>query len=441
MGARLSRAVLEVAAASPAAPDGISRSARVFAGAQIAWQPIVSLSTGEMTAVEALTRFPLAHRSTRRRTPTEGVLLAAHDGGYGVELELACVHAALTARASLPPGLPLFVNVSPAALHAFTSEPLAEHALRGVVIEVTEHAAADYSLLNEDLLLLRQRGAAIAVDDVGTGYAGLLRLAGMRPDFVKVDREVVAGVGDSVAQAAVLEALVTLAHRLGAEVIAEGVERLDDIAELARFDVDHVQGYAVARPRTRLMPLAPTVIKACRAARRSLFGESVVFPSTAGRTRDLYTLTAALAGAGTVEDMAAALQVTASDLGVDDISLSILESETALREVAHIGNPVDPSPYALENYPATVQVMRSLDGLEIQLDDPTADPAECRLMRAHGLKSLLMVPIHDGVRAFGLLEFGQRKPRRWTAQDIAHARGLAEHLSAVMARLSGLIVG
>lgn len=418
-------------------------AALAWAGARITLQPIVSVATGTITAVEALTRFPAPRRprpapgstGDALTSATEGVLTAARLAGYGVSLELRCLRAALPLRRRVRDGARLFVNLSPDALHALAAMPPTDD-LTGVVVEITEHTAADPTVLSEDMVTLRERGAAIAVDDVGSGYAGLLRVAAMRPDFVKVDRAVVAGVGDSVAQSAVLESLVTLAHRLGAQVVAEGVERLSEVAELARFDVDHIQGYAIARPRAFVQPVSADVVEACRAARRSLLRGSAVFAASAGRTRDLYSLTATLAGADTVGGMAAALRATAAEIGVDYIVLSTLESDSVMREIAHAGGPSDCTAYRLEDYPATVEVMRSGDGLEVQLDDPLADAAECAVMRSLGWASLLMVPVDDGTRAFGVLELGHSVPRRWTVQDIAHARGLAEHLAVVMTRLS-----
>ena len=142
----------------------------------------------------------------------------------------------------------LSVNVSPNALPYVEERQVWPEDLRGVIVEITEQEVNEAVDLAAHLDLLRERGAAIAIDDVSTGYAGLLRLAQMAPDYVKVDRQVVTGVSDDPIQAAVLEALVTLSHRLGAAVIGEGVEGYNDLAALGEFDVDYAQGYAIARP-------------------------------------------------------------------------------------------------------------------------------------------------------------------------------------------------
>ena len=156
---------------------------------------------------------------------------------------------------TLPEGMLLSVNVSPNVLPYLDAAQFWPDELRGVIVEITEQDAESPIELSEHLAGLRERGAAIAIDDVTTGYAGLLRLAQMRPDYVKVDRQVVSGVRNSAAQSAVLEALVTFSHRLGAAVIGEGVEDLDDLDALGEFDVDYAQGYAIGRPAKAMEPI------------------------------------------------------------------------------------------------------------------------------------------------------------------------------------------
>ena len=104
---------------------------------------------------------------------------------------------------------------------------------------------------------LRQRGARVAVDDVSTGYAGLLRLAGLRPHILKIDRSAVTAVTGSTERVAVIEALVSMGRRLGCLLLAEGVESDEDLAALSSLDVDLVQGWAIAPPAAGLEPISP----------------------------------------------------------------------------------------------------------------------------------------------------------------------------------------
>ena len=146
--------------------------------------------------------------------------------GFGPELEAICVRKCAdpprhVARRNAGLGQP-----EPAGLRTLAFAPFWPADLTGVIIELTEQDAGDPAEVLRGITALRERGAAIAVDDVGSGYAGLLRVADLRPDYVKVDRRIVSGVADSAAQIAVLESLVTLSHRLGAAVIGEGVADL-----------------------------------------------------------------------------------------------------------------------------------------------------------------------------------------------------------------------
>jgi EAL domain-containing protein (putative c-di-GMP-specific phosphodiesterase class I) len=423
--ARSRRGLGELTDPNPGLADPIT----LFGTPHIVMQPIISVSTGAVLAVEALARF-----DDSGGAGTEEIFEAAHVTGHGAALEAACLHAALRLRGVLPKGILLSVNVSPNVLQYLDMAQFWPDELQGVIVEITEQDSDSPIDLGQHLVDLRERGAAIAIDDVSTGYAGLMRLAQLRPDYVKVDRQVVAGVGESFTQAAVLEALVTFSHRLGAAVIGEGVEDLADLDALGDFDVDYAQGYAVARPTVGIEPIDEAVVATCRSGRQRLLRGSSVRHAAAS-TRDVYAVTAALATAGHRNDIAAAIGATAADLGVDVIGVSIVASGLNLREIASTGESLDTNVYSLIEYPATLAVIDGAGAMEVQVDDASSDPAERAVMLRLGHASLLLVPVHDGSRAIGVLEFAQRSPRRWNAQDIAHAQGLAEHLSPVLKRL------
>jgi EAL domain-containing protein (putative c-di-GMP-specific phosphodiesterase class I) len=408
---------------------GFADPITLFGTPRIVVQPIISVSTGAVLAVEALARFDDADGAN-----TEEIFEAAHATGHGAALEAASLRAALRLRDVLPVGILLSVNVSPNVLQYLDVARFWPDELQGVIVEITEQDSDSPVDLGEHLADLRERGAAIAIDDVSTGYAGLLRLAQLRPDYVKIDRQVVAGVGESFTQAAVLEALVTFSHRLGAAVIGEGVEDLADLDALGEFDVDYAQGYAVGRPSVGVEAIDEAVVAACRSGRQRLLRGSSVRHAAAS-TRDVYAVTAALATAGHRNDIAAAIGATAADLGVDLIGVSIVASGMNLREIASTDDRLDTNVYSLVDYPATLAVINGAGAMEVQVDDPNSDAAERAIMQTLGHASLLLVPVQDGTRAIGVLEFSQRTPRRWNAQDIAHAQGLAEHLSPVLKRL------
>ncbi|HET6876514.1 MAG TPA: EAL domain-containing protein [Jatrophihabitans sp.] len=411
--------------------SAVSSVEEMLDGLEIVLQPIVEVATGALAAVEALARF--------RCSPTGGagdVFAHAHASGFGYELEAECVRRALDRRAELPSGTLLTLNMSPDVLGHDALAQMWDEDLVGVVVEVTEHASSDVCALQDNLGRLRGRGALIAVDDVGTGYAGLLRLATMRPDYVKIDRAIVAGVRHNPAQRAVLDALVTLSQRMGALTIGEGVETLDDLAALAEFDVDLGQGWAVGRPARELAPIDPAVRFACRQARGSALRREEAGSASADAVREVHAVTLALASATRAADLRAAIARAASDMTVDVLAVSALGGDGVLREIAVAGADLDTTEYPLSDFPATRRVLQDAVPVEAHLSDPNTDPAEKGFMRNLGFASLLIVPLYHDGRPIGILEFAQFTHRRWTGRDIAHARGLATHLSQALPRIA-----
>ena len=106
-------------------------------------------------------------------------------------------------------------------------------------------------------MALRARGARIALDDAGNGYAGLQQIIRVAPDILKLDRSLVDGVHDDPHRFALLEALISFSSTTRAAVCAEGVETLEDLAVLAALDVTYAQGWVLARPGAPWAALAP----------------------------------------------------------------------------------------------------------------------------------------------------------------------------------------
>src|SRR6185437_1796277 len=122
------------------------RSVPAWDSIEIHLQPIIDVATGSPFAVEALSRFP----ALRGQSP-EAVFAGAHASGHGVELEAACLRAALAARDRLPSDLQLTVNVSPDVLTHPLVTPCWTEDLGGVIIEVTENRASSPIQLSDEL--------------------------------------------------------------------------------------------------------------------------------------------------------------------------------------------------------------------------------------------------------------------------------------------------
>src|SRR5205814_6532680 len=119
-----------------------------------------------------------------------------------------------------------------------------------VVIEITERTAIkDYPKFRERLRLFRERGFRFAVDDAGSGYAGLGSIANLEPDFIKLDISLINSIDTNFIKQNLVETMVRFADEHGAKVIAEGVERAEELDTVKRLGVHLVQGFFLHRPQ------------------------------------------------------------------------------------------------------------------------------------------------------------------------------------------------
>jgi EAL domain-containing protein (putative c-di-GMP-specific phosphodiesterase class I) len=238
------------------------------------FQPILDIARGTVAGYESLARFSGPPDATPDRW-----FAVARAAGVGAELEALALRTALEARSALPPNCFLTVNVGPDALLAAPVGAVLASAgdLRGVVVEITEQiAVADYDALLAAIAPVRAAGALLAVDDAGAGFASLKHVTVLRPDFVKVDRDLVVGIDTDETKAAVVEALGTFTSRLDAWLIAEGVETAAELDRLLSLRVPLAQGYALGSPRPVMGTARPQAVAQCR-RRRSLTSNGGLF--------------------------------------------------------------------------------------------------------------------------------------------------------------------
>ena len=148
----------------------------------------------------------------------------------------------------------IFVNVDPAALSRDALfEPFA-HAADRVVLEITERdAVGEKDHVAERIERLRARGFRIAVDDLGSGYAGLNAVVDLSPDIIKLDMQLVRGVDASFVKQRLVTSICSAAKDLGIRVVAEGIEREEERRAVLEAGADLLQGYLLGRPsRARL---------------------------------------------------------------------------------------------------------------------------------------------------------------------------------------------
>jgi EAL domain-containing protein (putative c-di-GMP-specific phosphodiesterase class I) len=213
----------------------------VETGPRIEFQPVFELAGGRQTAAEALARFP--------DEPPARWFERATELGLGIELELACVRSALEHIDELPPDVLLSINVSPETAVTDEFAVLVLPVATRVIIELTEHApVADYRELKERLDHLRVRGARIAVDDLGGGFASLRHVLELEPDIVKLDVSLTAAIETDTRCRAVTSALVDFATNVGATVVAEGIESQASLRLLRRLGAHEGQGFYLGVP-------------------------------------------------------------------------------------------------------------------------------------------------------------------------------------------------
>jgi diguanylate cyclase (GGDEF)-like protein len=225
------------------------------------YQPIWDLESQRLLGIEALTR---PHADAGVSGPAEAFDLAEQVGRVH-DLDVLCVERALEQVPALPDDALLFLNLSPQTLDLdakgnpwlLAAVERAGLAPGRVVIEVTERFGARTDAVVVSLRRLRAEGFQLALDDVGTGNAGLEMLQKVSADFVKIDRSIVLAAATDRSARAVLMAMATYARQTGAYVIAERVEDAETLAFLTmvgdrdvRMDriIQGGQGFGLGRP-------------------------------------------------------------------------------------------------------------------------------------------------------------------------------------------------
>ena len=227
------------------------------------YQPIYHFQTKELLAFEALLRLPT---EPEIEGPQEAFKIA--EGlGKARELDMLCVAGALRSADDLPDDVKLFINLDPATLASsrFSMQELVDIVAASrfkpqqIVFEVTEQTVVPVDLLKAQIDAIRQEGFGVALDDVGTGNAGLELMRLIKFDYVKIDRSVIIDASEGGQGRAVILAIVAFARETNSFMIAEGVEdasilqgiQLDEPG-LREFWVRGVQGFLLGEPRASI---------------------------------------------------------------------------------------------------------------------------------------------------------------------------------------------
>ena len=218
---------------------------------QFALQPIVEPSEGKISSLEALIR------SNDGGSPEHFFKTLDQDKIYEVDLQTKKYAFALAEKLGIGSHkiavnlLPMSLVNVPGAVE-FLVEQISLHGLQPeqVVIEVTENEMiSGFNKFNSAIKRLRGEGIGLAIDDFGSGYAGLSLLTRFQPDKIKIDREIVSNIHLSGAKQAIVRSIVSCCTDLEITLVAEGIEKLEEWCWLESAGIRRFQGFLFARPQ------------------------------------------------------------------------------------------------------------------------------------------------------------------------------------------------
>ncbi len=217
------------------------------------FQPIVYLDDLNVFGYEALARVP----GVDYFNDAEVLFSFAVGTDLILQLERLCRRNALENVTDIGKGVKLFINTS---ANAIDDPELREDRFidmvrekgldsKDVVLEITERLAiADFEIFRKVVAYLKQKGFSIAIDDMGAGYSSLQTVAELRPHYLKYDMNLVRDIDKHLIKRDLLETLVPFAKRIGATLIAEGIETREEFETLKSLGIELGQGYYVAKP-------------------------------------------------------------------------------------------------------------------------------------------------------------------------------------------------
>ena len=235
------------------------------------FQPIVSLKDGAIFAYEALVRCSIP-------TFSPPVLFE-----HAAEARATGRLGRMIREIALPlcGGIPVFVNLHPNELEegwiVRPDDPIYFHD-HDVYLEITESAPLTHFELCQRVLreVCGRAGAHLVVDDLGAGYSNLNLIADLEPHVVKLDRKLVQNLHSKPRQQKVVQMVVRLCEELGASVVAEGIETMDEFSAVCDTGANYGQGYLLGRPafplpavtwpRTAPQPTEPRRVRFARGA-------------------------------------------------------------------------------------------------------------------------------------------------------------------------------
>lgn len=234
---------------------------------EIVYQPAIWLDQPRIAFFEALARFP----SHSGETPALWFETAA-TMGLGPQFELLALRCACRGLETLPQGVAVSINLSPSTiLSSIFSKQIASAPLERIILEITENQpVSSYSALIGALKPFRDLGMRVTIDDAGAGHASCHVLE-IQPDIIKLDASICRDIHQDRMRQSLAMALIDFARKTGSDLVAEGVESVDELASLRALGMSIVQGHVVSRPLSLDRAANSTAIEspACSRMRRA----------------------------------------------------------------------------------------------------------------------------------------------------------------------------
>lgn len=222
------------------------------------FQPIISLRDGSVIGYEALTRGPV---NSQLHNP--GLLFeAAKIHNKTFQLELLCNVKAIERATNLSNDKFLFINIDPLVFRTdtyknkITKEVFQNQKLtpNRIIFEITERTAIDdFKDFRKTIDYYFDKGYNIAIDDIGSGYSGLKMLSGTKPNYIKMDMDLIRNINNNAFNKSLIECFVKLAESNNMKIIAEGIETEEELTTLIDLGVHAGQGYLINKPSTTFL--------------------------------------------------------------------------------------------------------------------------------------------------------------------------------------------
>jgi EAL domain-containing protein (putative c-di-GMP-specific phosphodiesterase class I) len=218
------------------------------------YQPIVDIATGDILGYEALVRG-------EKEMPAE-LFRRSYEKGTVIPFDFHCLESSIKVLPELEEGQYLFLNIEPLTLEqAFSRGKEGEEFLKGlknyanrIIFELTEGVKkSDFAFIQRGVEFIRAFGYRFALDDLDDISVKTSRLASLRPDFLKIDLQLVQGIASNYLNQQIVREMVHLGRMNGSEMIAEGVEHRSDLDFIRNMGIRYGQGFFFARPSKELI--------------------------------------------------------------------------------------------------------------------------------------------------------------------------------------------